>query len=479
VSMKKYAVLILLIALCIFNYVKNDSSDQNPFQITDYSRLHPVKVDRVVSGKEEEQLISLLKEAKAKHLTVSIAGQRHSQGGHTYYKDGIVIDMTSYNKILSFDPSARTIRAQAGATWRDIQDYINPYGLSVKTMQSQNVFTIGGSVSINAHGRDIRNGSLIKSVESFRLLTADGQIKQVSRTENSDLFPLALGGYGLFGVILDVTLTLTEDEIYKTTTESMNVTEYSSYFLNKVQTDPQIHLHLARISVAPDSFLSEMYATNYTVDDSIPLKLHDRLQTHETGVLPSKLLFNVNRSFNWGKNAFWSLQKYYFAKQQGSVISRNNAMRSESGFMEYNETGKNDLLQEYFIPVEEFAGFVEDMKSVLQGADLNLLNITVRYVNQDQEAVLSYAKEEMFALVCLFNTSLSDKAQSEMKLGIQQILDKVILHRGSYYLPYAAYPSLIQFQSAYPHYAEFFNKKNEYDSDHLFMNYFYEQYEGE
>jgi decaprenylphospho-beta-D-ribofuranose 2-oxidase len=320
---------------------------------------------------------------------------------------------------------------------------------------------------------------LIKSVESFRLLTAEGQIKQVSRTENAELFPLALGGYGLFGIILDVTLFLTEDEIYRTTTESMNVTEYASYFLNTVQTNPGIHLHLARISVAPDSFLKEMYATNYTVDGSIPLEAHNTLRAREAGVLPSKLLFNVNRSLDWGKNIFWSLQKFYFSKQQGTVISRNNAMRSESGFMDYNEAGKNDLLQEYFIPVGEFAGFVEDMKSVLQETDLNLLNITVRYVNRDEEAVLSYAKADMFALVCLFNTSLSDKAQREMKQGIQRILDKVILHQGCYYLPYTAYPSLVQFQTAYPRYAEFFSKKNEYDPHHLFMNYFYEQYKGE
>ncbi|RAP31184.1 hypothetical protein C2W64_00356 [Brevibacillus laterosporus] len=90
--------------------------------------------------------------------------------------------MTPFNKIMSIHPEEKKIRVQAGATWKDVQDAINPYGLSVKTMQSQNIFTVGGSISINAHGRDIRNGSLIKSVDSFRLLTADGQIRQVSRT---------------------------------------------------------------------------------------------------------------------------------------------------------------------------------------------------------------------------------------------------------------------------------------------------------
>jgi decaprenylphospho-beta-D-ribofuranose 2-oxidase len=477
--MKKGIALLLLASLCLYNYMHYDVPDQDPYTITDYSRLHPVKVERVVKGREEEQLMAILQEAKEKKLTVSISGQRHSQGGHTYYKDGIVIDMTSYNRILSLDPKEKKIRVQAGATWKDIQDAVNPYGLSVKTMQSQNIFTVGGSISINAHGRDIRNGSLIKSVESFRLLTADGRIIEVSRTENADLFPLVLGGYGLFGIILDVTLTLTDDEMYAVAADHMSVNEYSDYFQHKVKPNPDIRMHIARISVAPGSFLSDMYAMNYQVDRNVPLQEHNKLKTGEDWVTLTKLMFNLNRASDWGKNVFWDLQKMYFSKQQGSVISRNNAMRSESEFMEYRAPGKNDLLQEYFIPVNEFSGFVNDLKAVLHKEDLNLLNITVRYVNQDQEAVLSYAREDMFALVCLFNVPLSEQGQQRVKQSMQNILDKVIQHRGTYYLPYAAYPSVRQFRAVYPNYGVFFQKKDQYDPNHLFMNYFYEDYKGE
>jgi decaprenylphospho-beta-D-ribofuranose 2-oxidase len=477
-SMKKGIAIGLLIVLISLSYLKNNSSDQDPFLVTDYSRLHPVKVERVAMGKEEEQLVQLLKEAKEKKLTVSIAGQRHSQGGHTYYKDGIVLDMTHYNRILSFQPEEKKIRVQAGATWKDIQDKINPYGLSIKTMQSQNIFTVGGSISINAHGRDIRNGSLIKSVDSFRLLTADGQIMMVSRTENEELFPYVLGGYGLFGVILDVTLQLTDDEMYKVTTDSVPFDEYSRYFRSKVKSNPDIHMHIARISVAPGSFLTDMYAINYTLDPSISLSGHNRLNTHESWVIPSKLLFQLNRASDWGKNVFWKLQKTYFDNQQNTQISRNNVMRSESDFMDYRDAGKNDLLQEYFIPVDEFANFVQGIKKVLSEEDLNLLNITIRYVNQDQEATLSYAREDMFALVCLFNVPLDDQGQIAVKRGIGRILDEVIRSHGTYYLPYAAYPSLEQFQAVYPRYKEFFEKKDQVDPEHLFMNYFYEQYRG-
>src|SRR5437899_2696454 len=101
--MKKTVVLSVLIALCIWQYIGSERSGFDPYARTDYSKLRPVKVERVAKGKEEAQLVELVQEAKRKHLTISIAGQRHSQGGHTYYKDGIVLDMTDYRKILAFD----------------------------------------------------------------------------------------------------------------------------------------------------------------------------------------------------------------------------------------------------------------------------------------------------------------------------------------------------------------------------------------
>jgi decaprenylphospho-beta-D-ribofuranose 2-oxidase len=477
--MKKAIALLLLTALCLVNYARTSTPDQDPYLITDYSRLHPVTVTRVVKGREEEQLRDILQEARKKGLSVSIAGQRHSQGGHTNYKDSIVVDMTSYNRILAFDAEQKTIRVQAGATWKDVQDHINSYGLAVKTMQSQNIFTIGGTLSVNAHGRDIRHGSLIKSVESFRLLMANGQIVNVSRTENTDLFPLVIGGYGLFGIILDVTISLTDNEMYKMAIDTFDVGEYSRYFVEQIMDNPDIRMHIARISVSPEHFLTEMYAINYLLDHSVPLQGHDRLITREEGVILTKIMFNLNRSFDWGKNALWTLQKAHFQRQEGTLITRNNVMRSESEFMEYRQPGSNDVLQEYFLPVQEFAGFINDFRSILQADNLNLLNITVRYVNRDEEAALSYATDDMFALVCLFHVPLSQQGQAQVKSGIQAVIDSVLQHRGTYYLPYVAYPRVDQFQTAYPGQAEFFRKKELYDPEYLFKNYFYLDYKGE
>lgn len=93
--------------------------------------------------------------------------------------------------------------------------YLDAPGRSVAIMQSNDSFSVGGSISVNCHGWQLDRPPIIDSVESFRLLTADGEIRQCSRSENVELFALVPGGYGLFGVILDVRLRVVPNERYR------------------------------------------------------------------------------------------------------------------------------------------------------------------------------------------------------------------------------------------------------------------------
>lgn len=65
---------------------------------TDVSHLMPVKIKKVVQGKEIDTLKEVVEEAKVKNLPISIAGKQHSMGGHTYYENGIVLDMTEFRQ---------------------------------------------------------------------------------------------------------------------------------------------------------------------------------------------------------------------------------------------------------------------------------------------------------------------------------------------------------------------------------------------
>lgn len=146
---------------------------------TDYAGLLPERIDRIVKPVNRTELQKIVKEANEKCHHISIAGLQHSQGGHTYYKDGVVLDMKTFNRVLEIDKQNKTIKVESGALWEDVQKAIQPYGLALKVTQSQSIFTIGGSLSVNAHGRDIRFGPMAGTVREMTILTPAGEIKTV------------------------------------------------------------------------------------------------------------------------------------------------------------------------------------------------------------------------------------------------------------------------------------------------------------
>lgn len=469
--------LTLYIGVLIYN-VQMDKTE-NRLLLQDVGRLIPVEVREVIQSKEEEQLVSLIKEAKDRNLKVSISGVKHTQGGHTLYPDSIHLDMTAFNQVLSIDAEKKTAVVQSGATWKQVQEAANPYGLSVKVMQSSNIFTVGGSLSVNAHGRDVRYGPMIETINSFRLLTADGEIINVSRSEKPELFYAVVGGYGLFGIILDVEIQLTDDELYEVTHDHMDYTDYPGYFIEKVLGNKDTHLHIARLSTAPGTFLTEMYASNYTrVNESAERRLQDYSEElkEEENIRLNKFVFGLARHWDWGKERLWDLQKMLYAADKVDYMSRNNAMRPEVHFLEYYSKNDTDLLQEYFVPLDQYVPFVDEMRRILLEDQMNVFNITVRYVPRDEEALLSYAYEDMLAVVILINQGLSEEAQERGEKTTQKLVDSVIKHRGTYYLPYQLYPTDGQLGTMYPNFDSFIELKRKYDPEERFMNMFYERY---
>lgn len=466
-------IYLCVLGLSIFLYFQGQ---QSPDPVS-HNRLLPVEIKAVKTGTEKAELQAIVREAKRSGDVLSIAGMQHSQGGHTLYTGGILLDMKPYNKILQFDERAKTITVQSGATWDDIQEYINPYGLSLGVSQSQNIFTIGGSLSVQAHGLDIRHTGMIDTVESMRLLNAEGEILNLSHTENTELFHAAVGGYGLFGIILDVTFKLADDALYEVASERFDFDEYSAYFKEQVLRDEAVKMHLARISIAPGSFMEEMYAINYRMAaDQTKLPDYRKLKEERLIAAP-KMVLGLARLSSGGKDTLWKTQKAYAESIDGKLITRNNAMRSDSEFMEYDNSTKTEILQEYFVPVDGFSAYIEDLKAALeQEKDFNLLNVTIRYVPKNDKAVLSYAKEDMFALVLLINQTADKEGMAHTERVVQQMVDITLDHGGTYYLPYYGYPTKAQMARSYPRTEEFFKLKDRFDPDHRFMNMFYEEY---
>lgn len=444
--------------------------------VTDYTGLLPKHVEKVVVADNRIDLQKIVKEANRNGQKISVAGLQHSQGGHTYYEDGVVLDMRSFNRILEINETEKTIRVEAGATWEDVQEAIQPYGLALQVIQSQSIFTIGGSLSVNAHGRDIRFGSMAETVKEMTLLTSTGEIKEISRDDSEEWMKYVFGGYGLFGVILDVTLTLTDNDRYVIHTEKLKTSEYPSYF-NQLLANDDTAMHYARVSVAPSSFLEEMYMINY---DYTGEKDDKTLLKDEQAVRLTKLALDLGRRGGALENLFWETQKMYISSINGKEITRNNAMRSESTFMEYTKPDRIEVLQEFFVPIHAYEAYMQDLKSLLsandQKDDFKVHNITIRYAAKDNFTKLNYATEDMLGLVVLIQHGLKDDEITGATAKIQYWTDLTLAYGGTYYLPYYRYQTKKQFKDAYPSWEIFKDEKLQRDPNQVFQNLFYEYY---
>ena len=154
------------------------------------------------------QLRALLKDAAAEGRPVCIGGARHSMGGQSLMRDGFA---ASLGGRIEPDTARRIVRVSGGARWREVIAALDPLGFSPAVTQSNNDFSVGGTLSVNAHGWAVPFGPFGATVKRFRLMLADGALMTCSREENAELFALAVGGYGLFGIVIDAELDMADN----------------------------------------------------------------------------------------------------------------------------------------------------------------------------------------------------------------------------------------------------------------------------
>ena len=450
--------------------------------VNDASCLDRTRVAGIVAPRTERQIADLLAYARDTAVTVSPAGVRHSMGGQSFRSGGIVLDMRRLNQV-QIHPESSTITVGAGATWHDIQKAIHPQ-FAIKSMQSTDIFTVGGSISVNAHGMDHRAGAVMNSLRSMRIMLADGRIVTASPTENTELFRLAVGGYGLFGIILSADIEVVPNEVYSSGRELMSLAALPAA-LDRLMADPSVGLMYAHLSTSPDSLLKEALIYTYRkVPGSPPTVLPD------IGWVKSRrLLMNLAKRSALFQRFKWWAEKNAERRFEGCAVSRSAAMRSgENCLVSRNEpmhdsvlylkdaqTGDTNILQEYFVPRDELVPFIEAMRAILRQEGANLLNASIRIVGRD-ENFLSYAPEPVYSVALYFNQRTDAGGNARMKGLTSDLIDLANAHGGRFFLPYQLYYTPMQLERSYPQIKDFFAEKRKWDPDNRFSNTWYERY---
>jgi len=138
--------------------------------------------------------------AREEGLALAVRGGGHNAAGLALVDDGLVIDLSGLRGIR-VDADKRIAYVQGGALWRDLDAATHPHGLATTggVISSTGVggLTLGGGLGwlMRQHGLACDN------VLAVEIVTADGQVRRASATENPDLFWAVRGGGGNFGVV--------------------------------------------------------------------------------------------------------------------------------------------------------------------------------------------------------------------------------------------------------------------------------------
>lgn len=255
-------------------HIVNDVTELNPVVVADYQI--PTSI---------EELRELIIHSS---IPISVGGGRFSMGGQTASSGSLHIDMRSLNQIEEFLPENKTITVQAGVRWCDIQKIIDPHHLSVKIMQSYANFTVGGSLSVNSHGRYVGLGPVILSVLSIDLLLANGEIHTATPELNSELFFGAIGGYNGLGIIVRAKLELSENVKMKRVAKRMLIGEFMDYFNQAVRNNPDAIMHNTNV-----------FAPKYQWVNAVTWMKTDEKPTSKTRLMPLKDSYPIERYFLW------------------------------------------------------------------------------------------------------------------------------------------------------------------------------------
>jgi FAD/FMN-containing dehydrogenase len=440
-----------------------------PPVVNDVTGLNATAVARVLTPTTTAEIVAAVRDHPG---PISVGGGRYSMGGQTATDGALQLDLRRFNRILAFSATDKTITVQAGARWRQIQELIDPHGLSVKIMQTYANFTVGGSLSVNVHGRYVGLGPVILSVRSIKVVLADGSLVEASPSVNPEIFYGVIGGYGGLGVIVEVTLDLADNVPVERHHQRMPISRYRAWFVEHVRDAPDAVFHNA-----------DIYPDEYTTINAVTYLRSEATVTVRDRLIPQGRPYRLNRA------VFWMMSEVPGGKAirqhvvdpllfRGTQVSWRNyeASYDVAELEPASRQQSTYVLQEYFVPVERFDEFVPRLREILRRNRVNVINISIRHAKPDPGALLAWARTEVFAFVIYYKQGTDAAARERVGQWTRELIDAALASGGSYYLPYQPHATQEQFLRAYPRAPEFFVLKRRLDATNKFRNRLWDRY---
>jgi FAD/FMN-containing dehydrogenase len=445
-----------------------------------HSQLNETRVDRVIRVASQEAVQAAVLDAARDEKSISISGGRHSMGGQQFGAGTVHLDMRPLNRIVALDAARGVAEVEAGIQWPELmrglelmQEGSEPSWCIVQKQTGADRLTIGGALASNIHGRGLIWPPIINDVEAFTLIDHAGETRRCSREENRELFSLAIGGYGLFGVITSVALRLRPRSRVERVVEIRNIEGIVEAIQQRIADGYLYGDFQFSIDEKSPGFMREGVFACYRPTD-LPMGTARELGVGDWEQLIALAHFDRRRVYEVYSTYYQSTSGQIYPSdthQSGLYIDDYHlAVDAQTG------TRATEMITEVYVPRQRLIDFIDEVRAdFLQHHTPNIYG-TIRMVEKDEESFLVWARE---AYACvIFNLHVEhtvDGLQSSAD-AFRRLIDMAIARGGSYYLTYHRFARRDQVESCYPQFAQFLAMKRRYDPDDRFQSDWYRHY---
>ena len=463
---------------------------------------------RVVPRTAQDVVDCVLK-AKSEGRIIATRGTGYSFGGQTipssYGQKTMQIDMTGLT-VCTYDSSKDLVTAQAGAKWIQVNSLLRTLKRRATSSTSYDRFSVGGAVSVNGHGRGGGSipSTLGDTVVKMTVVTAEGVLKTLERpsaafvaqgdhldyhdNEDDSLFRLMIGGWGMFGIIVDATFTTVEDvEVAPCPLQLMEANGFTNWW--KTQHHDQVAA-FGRLTTAVGERWQRAMGRTWVVSERQEQKLgvppagHSRTRA----IIERPFLTFAMYAPSFMLEPFLRMKYYAEVAMRLATAKRSLASRALSeNFDNLTMWGsKKDVvlegkatLIEFFVPLSKYSQFVSKGAEVLERyPSVPLLNTTLRIVQESRTAYLSYMppnSDEPAVAIVLFIRRDDDEQIASLT---RELTEKALSVGGNFYLPYLRHPSKDHVRKAYgaDRYDTVVEARSHFDPDGLFRSAFSDHY---
>ncbi len=156
---------------------------------------------------DEDELVTIVKQAASQGVPVKAAGTGHSFTGAALTNGRLVL-LDRYSRVLDIDTDRYRVTVQAGITLEQLNEVLDGRGLALPNLGDIAYQTVAGATATATHGTGSELPGLAAQIVGLRIVTGDGSVVSCSADEESEVFRCVRVGVGALGIVSTVTLQL-------------------------------------------------------------------------------------------------------------------------------------------------------------------------------------------------------------------------------------------------------------------------------